>query len=494
MPRTARAMGTIVTLIALLGARTAAQDSIRLQDGTRVTGDVVFESDLQVELVTAAAEMRTIPKSAITELRRGTPLDGRVAQWLAAADRGDAGALWAVTERAAREKSLAPDAKRLARRVVAVDPEHAGARALLGHAKAMGRWFPDAAAANRALAAKMKEDGLVPVQGGFARPSELDLVKAAPQDWMLDDDRRWLLVSEVMAGRGLVSWEKEWYAKTDAELLAELRTLKERTGEAAHAAAAGACRVFAVLPRAKTVEIAQKVHATREWFAKTFEVDPKDAVAKPAADFYVLSGQAALERFIVAYAGAIKLPPAQSKLGVTFGSVPYGGLSRVVHTQIDTWQHIVVSGLGAGLTVARWRAGVPLPEWLPIAIGHHAEIAILDAATVHFNAPDEYGRTSEAPDDGGRDIKGMKASLKAALAKPNGPSLRRLMSARLNDMTPDLDTLGVVFLLYLLEVKKPELLRFVKEGRGTQLEARFAEAFGGNYEVIERELHAWIGL
>lgn len=75
-------------------------------------------------------------------------------------------AAWAV------EKGLAADGKRLYEAVVKLRPDHARARAGLGHVQVDGRWLPKAdaeAAQKQAVAAAMQAKGLVDVDGTWVK-------------------------------------------------------------------------------------------------------------------------------------------------------------------------------------------------------------------------------------------------------------------------------------------------------------------------------------
>jgi len=76
-------------------------------------------------------------------------------------------AAWAV------EKGLAADGKRLYEAVVKLSPDHARARAALGHVQVDGTWLPKAeaeAAQSKAIAAAMQAKGLVEVDQVWVKP------------------------------------------------------------------------------------------------------------------------------------------------------------------------------------------------------------------------------------------------------------------------------------------------------------------------------------
>jgi len=154
---------------------------------------------------------------------------------------------------------------------------------------------------------------------------------------------------------------------------------------------------------------------------------------------------------------------------------------------------MIVSGLGAGLMTWIWSPGVPVPDWIAIAAGHHAEFAVYGEARTEFTAPDAYGRSRPPREASGRNLSSYRDAARALLSGPDALTVRQLSGAKVNDMTPELDTLGVVLLGYLLDTKKAELLGFIKEGRGTKMEDRFQAAFKTSFEGMDAELKKHVG-
>lgn len=487
---------SIFTLAVVLGAiffaaPVRAQDSVKLKDGQRLAGDVLKDDDQEVKVVNAMGEVRTIPKADVQEVRRGTPLDGRVAKWLAAVDSANADQVFGVAEKAAKDKSLALDAKRLARRAIALNPEHAGARAFLGHVKGGTVWYADAVTARKAMQKDMEAKGYVLASNGFVKAAEAEDLKQNPGDWQLTTGMLWRKTADILREQGKMIFASETYTLEEEPLVKELKALKEKTGDEAHAAQRGACRVYSVLGKKSAEETAEKLVKTREWFVTTFKGRAERMVKEPLADFWVLSDQAPYEKFLDGYKDRFKVSDSFVKLSREVGSCPYEGLSRVVNMKMGVWENILVSGTGSAMMVMLWNTRT-CPDWLPLAAGHHAEIAILGSAKVQYVAVDEYGRKSPSRDAGGRDISAFRSEAKGLLSGANALTVRQLFGTKVNEMTAELDTLGVVVMAFLLEQKNAEFLQFIKYGSGKTMDERFQNAFKMTFEALDQALKTWV--
>lgn len=477
--------------LVLLAAIATAQDSIKLENGTRVTGDIIAESTVEVVLVVGMGERKSYSRSEVAEVRRGTPLAGRVQKWLDEIDAANADLVFGVVEKAAKEKSYQVEAKRLAKRVLAMNPEHKSARKFLGHVKMRGAWYADLATAKKSVAKEMAAEGFVAHGDGWVKAADLENLKAAPDSWTLADESLWRRKSEVLREKGLIVFDGETYPIKEEAVVKELETLKERTGDSAQVAVAGACRVFCALGKERAVKAAENLHKARQWFATTFEVRPEYWVMKPKSDFYVFTDQPQLEKFLDSY--ELKGDPRRIKLGRTLGTVPFGDFSHAIHTKLGIWEEMLVSALGAGLTMGNWGAGVPVPDWLPIAAGHMAEIAVYGEAKVQFVAPDDYGRSRSEATQGDRNLAGYRSAMRGILAGANAPNLRRLYGTHVNEMTNELDIMGVVVLSFFLESNPKPFLEYMKRGSGRNHDDRFKSGFNMTFEEMDQKLRDYVG-
>lgn len=103
------------------------------------------------------------PAESVSEVRREGNAESAFRAREALLPAGDAAALWELA-RFAAESGLPARARRAAERVVALDPDHAPARALLGHERVFGQWL-----AGNALA---RAKGWVRHEGAWMTPAE----------------------------------------------------------------------------------------------------------------------------------------------------------------------------------------------------------------------------------------------------------------------------------------------------------------------------------
>jgi len=118
------------------GAATA--DRVVLKNGRVIEGKVT-EADGKV-LIELAYGVVSYPSSEVAGIER-MPTPAEVVEWrLAQIDRSDPDALFEVAEWAA-DNDLPQRAERLCREVLALKPDHPGARRRLGYVRAGGKWL-----------------------------------------------------------------------------------------------------------------------------------------------------------------------------------------------------------------------------------------------------------------------------------------------------------------------------------------------------------------
>lgn len=482
---------TVAMFVCLFCVATAtAQDTVKMVKGASISGDVVKETFDEVHVVLQSGELKKLAKVDVKEIRRGAALNAKVQQWLDTIDPKKADDLFGVADRAAKEKDLLRDAQRIARRVLAIDQNHAGARKLLGHAKVAGTWYTDLSAARREGAKALASKGYVIHKSGFAKKSDIEDIDKNPLDWQLTEELLWRRTADLLREQGKISFGGEWYANTDEDLVKELEVLRDRTGDTAQAARVGATYVFSAVGRANATEMAGKLQKTREWFAETFKVRPEEYVATPVTRFYVMSDKEKFEKFLDGYKDDVKAADVAIKLYKAVGQVPFPKFNRACHKDVQAWEYTLVSGTGSTMFTAIWSSGVKVPDAMMIAAGHLAEIAILGGARVEYVAPDEYGRQRPLRESLGRDIGAFRGEARAALA--SGITVRQLFGTKMNDMSSEMDSLGVAVLAFLLEQKNEQAMMFIKEGRGTKIDDRVEAAFKMSIEKLEEAIKGWL--
>lgn len=131
-------MGALLSF--LLAASVSAAEPVTLvfPSGGRLAGVLLDESRGLYVLERDGGQLE-FPHSAVAEVVRAPNSEGEFRAREAALPPKDAGALWDLA-RFAAENGLTGRAERTARRALALDADHAGARAYLGYERVFGQW------------------------------------------------------------------------------------------------------------------------------------------------------------------------------------------------------------------------------------------------------------------------------------------------------------------------------------------------------------------
>jgi len=478
----------------LLSSFAAAQDTLKLIDGTLVRGDVLSVVAGTVEMVTLDCTLRKFPGDQVAKLRRGKPMDPVILDRLKAIDVTKAEPLFALARWALKSKKLKKDGLRLLRRLVAVHPDHARAREILGHVKAGDTWYPGARAAFQALKEEMVADGYVYYRKGWIKKELLPFLQRARKDWVLHQGFLWRSLSEVRKERGDRMWDQQWYTHEEAKLVRVLSRLKECTEEHAHGARAGYCRVITVNGREEAQELAERQQQTRDWFVNTFDVKMRDKhlIRLPVSLDYVLSGEPGFERFLEAFKKSFGFSDRYAELCKQTQSATWSGLGHCVHLGTPAWKYSLVSALGHGL-MSRFYYGRNAPAWIPIACAHHAEIAIFGDARVQWVGIGEYDQDIPVPKLEGRNLKQIKSAVRAFYSDRPVPGLRVLCSKNMNELSPELDLLGICYMTYFLEgERRGAWLDLLSRPGPNHPHKRFEKYFKKTLEAISQDFRDWL--
>lgn len=158
---------TLAFVLTLLAAGGAA-DEVRLTNGRTLEGKATVLADGRVEIEASFGTL-VLAAGQVLAIRPSTPLAEEVAALQARLDPGDAEGLYRLALWA-REKGAATLARALLEQVLALDPDHEGARRALGYRRYQERWVT--AAEHRALR------GEVRFRGGWVPAAERDRVLA----------------------------------------------------------------------------------------------------------------------------------------------------------------------------------------------------------------------------------------------------------------------------------------------------------------------------
>ncbi|MEZ6195789.1 MAG: hypothetical protein R3F20_08675 [Planctomycetota bacterium] len=490
MPKT---LATVLVAVLLGGGAVRAQEWIRLESGKTLRGEIVNETDEVYALVDLDGERVVVKKSEVKRANR-RPLKSEVAERLAAVKPGDTDAMMAVAEFAASEKKLKGDAPRIALRVVGIQPEHAAARALLGHVKALGHWYRDRKTANEAITEKMTADGFVLVNDGWVPANREGEYRTAPDAWMLVDGYLWRNIDEVMKERGFVRWEGEWYPPEEKDLVAELERLKKRTDQTAHAARVGSVEVYHVSGRDVAREQAEHLMKARTWFCGVFRLEPpKDNLLNaPIAKVYVLEDVAALGEFGKSYAEDYGMSEEDRAFAMTMNHLVWKNLGHATSMRHPLWDALLVAQIGGDLTQRIWHHGFDIPAWIWLGAAHNAEIEVFGEARVEYIAPDKYGRKAEAPKLKGLSVRDIKLLMKEMYAEHRVPQLRNLFNRPFNEIDADATITAIIAFHFFLEKHREPWMKFLRDKPSPNLQERFSRIMKVDFSTLDHELETWV--
>lgn len=460
----------------------SAQDQVRLTEGGSLKGEIVAEDDARVVLVTLLGERIEIDRATIEDIRRAGDLDAKVAARLASADPNSAPALVSVAAWAESQKRRS-DARRLALRALGIDPENAKARALLGHVKALGEWYGSARDADAVVRKVMTAEGRRKYLEGYALPAEQKAIKKSPDDWMLDGPR-WRAIAEVMAERGNVQWEGEWYGPDDQFLIDEAKKVKTRVGRVLHGGRVGPCWVFCESGVADATEIATSIFETRSWFMDSFAPQVRNFLVEPISRTYVAQDEAGYRRIAAAYRPEWMVDE-RFEFFLSIGNITLPDLSHGIY-------------LGAGF-LPETLSSAHAHEMLAETFGSAYPSATMMAAASNLAC---LARTGQSPMHYIRDAEWAGARSEAVFAA----TARAFVDQKGVRIATDLlglgilgepltvtayqDAVGVAALRYLISERRDDLSRFVSGGPSDSA-ARVQAAFGATFEEMDQEIAAW---
>jgi hypothetical protein len=130
----------LAALVVALAASTAAADEIQLTNGHKIVG-IVTKKDADKVTVEVGAGTITLAAKDVSSISLGkTALNEYDERWAAVKDSKNAAQLWELAGWA-KSKGLTRYPVPLSTQIIAIDPDHAGARAELRHEKVGGKWL-----------------------------------------------------------------------------------------------------------------------------------------------------------------------------------------------------------------------------------------------------------------------------------------------------------------------------------------------------------------
>lgn len=208
---------TAVAAVAALALAAAAlrADVVTLKNGGRVEGKIVAESAAGVEIDTRFGRQK-VSADQIAKIEKGQTAAEQIAARRRALADGDVAGRWEIYQ-SCRELGLKKEAEALAREVLALDPQHAGANELFGNVLYLGRYVAPAERdrlAKEAHAAEMAARGLVEWKGTFVTPEDKERLEKG----MVLVDGAWLEEADAKAKQGYVKIGDRWVHESERAL------------------------------------------------------------------------------------------------------------------------------------------------------------------------------------------------------------------------------------------------------------------------------------
>jgi hypothetical protein len=284
MPRSSLLSRAALCALALLLATALARaDVVVLTDGRRIEGTVVRDDDEKVVVRTGLGELE-FERALVKEIRRGKTARQEFAEREAAARTADdfhALGQWA------QGRKLPSLARKAWRRAIALDPDHAAARAALGYVRHEGEWMTPAERDARVRArqeAQRRAQGLVEHEGRWITPED----KARLEQGLVEVDGEWLTPDEARRRAGFELYAGEWMPRAEAVARDRAATVAAKAGVALQVAASGDALVAGPFPGEWLEQLGQTLLRGRGWFDRAFGVEPGlDLYGGALAELYV---------------------------------------------------------------------------------------------------------------------------------------------------------------------------------------------------------------
>ncbi|MCY2961621.1 MAG: hypothetical protein NTY35_15775 [Planctomycetota bacterium] len=286
----------------LLLASGARADVLTTKDGRRLEGKVISETPAAVRFKTGAGEVE-IPRAQIESLVAGKTKDEELAEKEKAAKTAED---FFQAARFAEEKGMKSQQKRLMKRVLELDPKHAGANQYFGRVLYKGEWLEPADRDARVRAdedAAMLARGLVRWQDRWVTPDEKShLEKGEEQVGGV-----WMSFADAQRTRGLEEHDGRWlpraeaFARNDVAAAAKLASLSVNVQLGPDAIVAG------TQEEALLAGIVEGLARGRAWFDATFQSKPGlELFGGRLAEFYLFESDDAYTATVPHFASLTK--------------------------------------------------------------------------------------------------------------------------------------------------------------------------------------------
>ncbi len=273
-------LAALLLLFLGLGVRA---DILHLKDGRRVEGQVVEESKSTIKIRTLLGTFE-FKASEVERIERGKSKLEEFEERMAAARSADQlheVGLWA------EKKRMRKQAKQAMRKVIEVDPMHAGANTWLGFVLYDGEWMTPEARDKRiaeALEAEQAAKGLVRYGDRWVTPEDKQRLEAG----LILVDGEWMTFEESQQARGLEEFDGEWLERSEALARRHCSRAEELAGLSFEVLVNEQVLVAGTTSLALIEEIGAGLLVGREWFDRQMRAEPGlSLLANRRAEFYV---------------------------------------------------------------------------------------------------------------------------------------------------------------------------------------------------------------
>lgn len=477
----------LVLLVAAV-ALPALADEIVLNDGRKLEGKIVKESDKEVEIKTRFGNVK-VDRRQIESIEYKESADDLYQEKIESLDRSDPDAIFDLAMWC-KENGKKGEYRKLLKDVLKLDGEHDGANGELGKTKFDDRWFTakELVKYKEEKARKMEAEGYVFHQG------------------------RWMTQLELKKEMGYVEWEgeyvsqMEYYHKLAEQDLPKYMGYPMTITDSEH---------FSIRSRVKGLdpeELLDYCELEYEHFMRTFEPDETEArmIWYWPIPVYVLDDTEASEKFMLS--GYVKRyrPPKFEEEGyvaptnfslyfpkplvvLTMGRHLKGADDRIA-SQIGFMSHHV-----GHVLIRRFKRGGKVPGWVEAGVAHYYEGLTNFHQTVSicsFNGHEEVIKWKE----GWNNFMEWKKKLIDDTNHPRIPYVSHLFDLKIETMDSMQMAKSWSVVTYLLKHHKPQFIEFTRRSyapyRGekelSQAKA-WKLAFGDvTPEQVEEDWRVWI--
>ena len=184
--------------LALPGGGAARADTVYLEGGGKIHGEIIQDSPTQVVIRTPSGSTHVISRDEIARIERDADPEQQFVARAKALGAGDANGFYELGKWA-RSRGLKARAEEAFAKAVEIEPDHAGAREALGHRKYKGRWYDE-------VGYKKAVEGLVEWNGRWVTPADKELYE---QGFVKNDKGEWVRKEDLERQQAEARAERE---------------------------------------------------------------------------------------------------------------------------------------------------------------------------------------------------------------------------------------------------------------------------------------------